>query len=152
MDGRILGLWSVIALVGAIAGLVGCSPMSSSQNGIDVMFEGRPRIYKQEIFYQGRSIGQILNQKAGNGSVYKVSIQLTPEYGKEIGKHWVFYVDNGALNASRIAPTGQPLTAGDKTCGFNTKASLNWFKLKTLLTDRVYKASQKAEVLSRRFG
>ena len=145
-------LWNAIALVMALIGLMGCSPMVASQEGIDVMFEGNPRIYKQDVYYRGQVIGQILNQEEGNGSVYKVSIRLVPEYDKEAGKHWVFYADNGGLNASKISAGGQPLTKGDKICGFSSKAALNWFKLKTLLSDRVYKANQIAGALSRRFG
>ena len=110
------------------------------------------RIYKQDVYYHGLIIGQILGQKTGKGSVCKVTIRLAPEYEKEAGKHWVFYADNGSLNASRISTAGQQLTAGDKICGFGSKSALNWFKLKTLLSDRVYKANQMAEELSRRFG
>jgi hypothetical protein len=139
-------------MVMALLGLMGCSPMVSSQEGIDVMFQGNPMIYKQDVYYHGQIIGQIVTQEAGNGSVYKVTIRLASGFDKEAGKHWVFYADNGGLNASKISVAGQPLTAGDKICGFGSKAALNWFKLKTLLTDRVYKANQIADTLSRRFG
>ena len=119
---------------------------------IEVMFADNPRVYKENIYYQGVAIGQIIGQTAGHGSVYKVTVRLVPEYRKEAGRHWVFYADNGALNASKISPAGQPLGAGDKVCGFDSKAALNWFKLKTLLSDRVYKANRMANELSRRFG
>jgi len=152
MIGMKMRLLSAFALVTALILLTGCSPMVSDQEGIDVMFEGNPRIFKQDVLYHGQVIGQILNQKAGNGSVYKVTIRLVPRYEKEAGKHWVFYADKGGLHASRISTTGRPLTVGDKICGFGSKAALNWFKLKTLLTDRVYKANQIAATLSRRFG
>lgn len=152
MNGSKIRLWSAIALVIIFCGLMGCSPMTSSQEGIDVLFEANPRIYKQDVYYRGQTIGQVLNQEAGAGSAYKVTIRLLPEYGRAAGKHWVFYASNGSLNASMISASGQRLAAGDKTCGFGSKAALNWFKLKTLLTDRVYKANQKAEALSRRFG
>ena len=145
-------LWSAVALMVIFIGLIGCNPMTSRQEGINVMFEDNPRIYKQDVYYHGKTVGHVLNQTAGGGSVYKVTIRLLPEYGKEAGRHWVFYADNGALNASRISAAGQPLTAGDKACGFGSKAAFNWFKLKTLLSDRVYKANQKAEALYRRFG
>ena len=116
------------------------------------MFEGNPRIYKQDVYFRGRTIGQILDQKVGGGSVYKITIRLLPEFARTAGKNWVFFADHGRLHASRISATGQPLAAGDKACGFSSKAGLTWFKFKTLLNDRVYKANQKAENLSRRFG
>ncbi len=145
-------LWSAIALAMVFSGLIGCGPVTSSQEGIVVMFDANPRIYKQDVYYRGQLVGRVLNQEAGAGSVYKVTIRLLPEYGQAVGKHWVFYASSGSLNATQISASGEPLAVGDKVCGFSSKAALNWFKLKTLLTDRVYKANQKAEALSRRFG
>ena len=66
--------------------------------------------------------------------------------------NWVFFVDNGRLTAFRIAPLGKPTTQGDNLCGFGSKAALNWFRFKTLLTNRIYKARQIADTLTRRFG
>ena len=152
MNGSKVRLWCAIALAMIFCGSMGCSPMTSGQEGIDVMFEANPRIYKQDVYFRGQPVGRILNQEEGAGSVFKVTIRLLPEYGQAAGRHWVFYASKGSLNASMISPSGQPLAAGDKACGFGSKAALNWFKLKTLLTDRVYKANQKAEALSRRFG
>jgi hypothetical protein len=81
-----------------------------------------------------------------------VTVQLAPDYTKEAGNHWAFYVEDGRLMGSKLSGSGQPLNSGDQICGFSSKAALNWFKVKTLLTDRVFKATQKAESLSRRFG
>lgn len=152
MTGKRMRPWVAMLLVLFLTGLSACGPMASDHNGIEVLFDGNPRIYKENVYYQGVVVGQIVNQTAGKGMVYKMTVQLAPEYQKAAGKHWVFYADNGGLNVSRISPAGQPLNNGDKICGFGSKAALNWFKLKTLLTDRVYKANRIADELARRFG
>jgi hypothetical protein len=151
MNGRVMRLWNAIGMALLLFGLTGCSPSASTQEGINVLFEDNPRLHKQEVYYSGKVIGQILDQLSGNGSVHKVTVRLNPDYAKEAGRHWVFYAENGRLHAAKIYASGQALDTGDKTCGFSSKASYNWFKLKTLLSDRVYKATQKAEALSRRF-
>jgi hypothetical protein len=152
MNVRVMRLFWAIGLVLFYLGSAGCSQSGSNQEGIQVLFEQNPRIYKTEVYYFGQVIGEVVDQKSGNGSVYKVVIRLVSAYAKDIGRHWVFYVENGCLNAATLNASGQPLAAGARLCGFDSKAALNWFKFRTLLTDRVYKATQKAESLSRRFG
>jgi hypothetical protein len=152
MKGRVMRRWCAIVIVTALIGLTGCNPMTSSQQGHGVIFEKQPRIYKQEVYYQGRSIGRILDQKSGAGLVHKVTIQLAPENTDMACNNWVFYVDNGHLTAFKIAAFGNPLPKDANICGFSSKAALNWFWFKTLLTNRIYKAHQKADALTRRFG
>jgi hypothetical protein len=41
---------------------------------------------------------------------------------------------------------------GDLLCGFNSWASLNWFKFKTLISDRIAVAKYRARNLNDRFG
>jgi hypothetical protein len=152
MNGRAMRYWVAIVLAMAGIGLAGCNPMTSGRQGRGVMFESSPQIYKQEVYYRGRAIGKILEQKTGNGSVHKVTIQLSPDHMDKADSNWVFFVDNGRLTAFRIAPLGKPTTQGDNLCGFGSKAALNWFRFKTLLTNRIYKARQIADTLTRRFG
>jgi hypothetical protein len=152
MNGSEMRYWIAVVLTMAVIGLVGCNPMTSSQQGCGVMFESPPQIYKQEVYYQGQTIGRILDQKTGQGSVHKVTIQLAPEHFNKAGSNWVFYVDNGRLTAFRIAALGNPPAKGGNICGFSSKAALNWFRFKTLLTNRINKATQIAGALTRRFG
>lgn len=140
----------VLAMVGI--GLAGCNPMTSSGQGLGVIFKTPPRIYKQEVYFRGQVIGRILNQKTGNGSVHKVTIQLAPEHLNKAASNWVFYADKGRLTAFQIAAFGNPPAQGDNICGFGSETALNWFRLRTLLTNRIYKARQIAGDLTRRFG
>jgi hypothetical protein len=144
--------WIAIVLAMVVIGLAGCNPMTSSRQGRGVMFESPPRIYKQEVYYKGLPIGRILDQKTGHGSVHKVTIQLSSEHIDKADSNWVFYVDNGRLTAFQIAAFGNPPSQGDNLCGFGSKTALNWFRLTTLLTNRIHKARQIADTRTRRFG
>jgi hypothetical protein len=152
MNGRDMRHWSTIVIAMAVIGLIACNPMNSSQQGHGVVLEGQPRIYKQEVYYHGQTIGKILDQKIGKEWVQKITIQLLPDHQNIIGSNWVFYVDQGRLNAFKIAAFGKPLPKGANICGFSSKAALNWFRFKTLLTNRIYRANQIADALTRRFG
>ena len=144
--------WIAIVLTMVGMGLAGCNPMTSNRQGRGVMFESPPRIYNQHVYYSGQTIGKILDQKTGKGSVCMVNIQLSSEHISKADSNWVFYVDDGRLNAYRIAPFGNPLAQGEHLCGFNSRAALNWFRFRTLLTDRIYKVRQIADTRARRFG
>jgi hypothetical protein len=131
--------------------LVGCDK-GASKKGIQVMFDGRTDIYKNEVYYSHKVVGKITSRQMGRSSVEMVTIALVPEFKRLMGKHWAFYVSNGRIWVVRIGNSGHALSAEEKLCGFHSKAALNWFKFKTLLNDRVYKASLRAEQLYRRFS
>jgi hypothetical protein len=152
MNGSEIKRWIAIVLAVAGIGLAGCNPMTSSRQGLGVVFENPPRIYQQEVYFRGQTIGQILDQETGRGSVHKVTIQLAPEHLNKAASNWVFYVDKGRLNAFQIAAFGNPPDPEANICGFGSKAALNWFRFRTLLTNRIYKAGQIANDLTRRFG
>ena len=152
MNGSAIKFWIAVVLAMAGIGLTCCNPMTSSRQGLAVIFESPTRIYKQEVYFRGQSIGRILGQETGKGSVQKVSIQLSADHIDKAASNWVYYVDNGRLTAFRIAPFGNSRDQGANICGFNSKAALNWFRFRTLLTNRIYKAGQIADTLTRRFG
>ncbi len=130
--------------------LVGCDAASSKPD-VEVMFDGRPNIAQPQVYFANRVVGNITSRQMGKGSVEMMTIDLAPEFKKHIGRHWVFYVDNGLVRAARIGSAAKPLSEDARLCGFRSKSDLNWFKFKTLLSDRVYKASLRAEMLYRRY-
>jgi hypothetical protein len=130
--------------------LVGCD-VASSKQGLQVMFDGRPNITQPEVYFVNKVVGKMTSRQMGKGSVEMITIGLAPEFKKHVGRHWVFFVDNGRIQAARIGTAGKPLSADDRLCGFRSKSALNWFKFKTLLSDRVYKASLRAQMLYRRY-
>lgn len=152
MIGRENRLRGLIVLALCMIFWTGCSLSGNEKDAIQVMFDGKPQIYSQNVFYMGQSIGAVTEQASSGGSVFRVSVRLEPEFEKTFGRHWVFYVDNGSLQAARIHGSGKPMESGDAVCGFRSNAALTWFKVKTLLNDRVYKATREAQSLARRFG
>lgn len=115
------------------------------------MFDGRPNITQPEVYFANKVVGKITSRQMGKGSVEMITIGLLPEFKKQVGRHWVFFVDTGRIQAARIGSAGKTISADDRLCGFRSKSAFHWFKFKTLLSDRVYKASLRAETLYRRY-
>jgi hypothetical protein len=130
--------------------LVGCN-VASSQQDVQVMFDGRPNITQPNVYFVNKVVGKITSRQMGNGSVEMIAIGFLPEFKKHVGRHWVFFVDNGRIQAARIGTAVRSISADERLCGFRSKSAFNWFKFKTLLSDRVYKASLLAEMLYRRY-
>jgi len=129
----------------------GCQNNKNRQ-GIHVFFESPPSFYQQDVYWFGQAVGKIVDQQVGRSSVARITVQLDPQFEKRIGKNWAFFVEQGRLTACQLSLSGDTFAAGDNACGFNSKAALNWFKLKTLLNDRVGAAMRKADRLQMRFG
>ena len=142
-------LFGIVMLITAF-GMGGCQP-TTGQDGIHVMFDGTPKIYHSEVYSHGRVIGKILNQQGTNGSVSNVTITIDPKVLQHAGQHWAFYVDGGRLTAGVLNTMGQPIAPGDRLCGFHSKAGLNWFKIKTLLSHRIAEANRRAQKLYLRY-
>lgn len=138
-------------VLGLILFFIGGCEITPSKQGLDIMFDGRANITQPEVYFSNKVVGEIMSRQLGNGSVEMITITLAPEFENQIGRHWVFYIRNGRLIAARIGSDRKTLPADAKLCGFHSKSALNWFKFKTLLDDRVYRASLRAEQLYRRF-
>lgn len=142
-------LMSVLSLV-LLAAAAGCQGRSGKE-GVYVMFEGNPGIYHNEVYYRGRIVGTIQNKEIKNGTTGRIAIKIDPDYRQYAGQHWAFYVDHGRLIADRLNSSGKSIQPGDTMCGFSSKSAFTWFKVKTLLGNRVLKAHRRAEKLNRRF-
>lgn len=139
----------MMALMG-IAGVIGCQNTAGGE-GIYVMFKGAPNIYHTAVYHRGRVVGSILEQSTSDGGASQVTIRIAPDYARYAGHHWAFYVENGRLTAGKLNSSGKSVEPGDRMCGFHSKTAFVWFKVKTLLSDRVSKAGRRAEKLHRRF-
>lgn len=135
----------------ALIGLSGCQGTDKS-DGLRVMFASSPKIYYSEVYHRGRIIGAINSTDTTPGGTSMVTIRIAPEYEKYAGRHWAFYVDRGRLTAGKLNSSGQPVRSGDRLCGFLSKSAFNWFKVKTLLSDRISQAGRRAEKLHHRFA
>lgn len=141
----------VVIALSTFAGVIGCQNTGGG-DGIHVMFKGVPKIQTTDVYHNGRVVGSILEQSTVKGGASMVKIRISPDYKRHAGTHWAFYTDMGRLTAGRLNSSGSPLTPGDRVCGFHSKAALNWFKVKTLLSNRISEAGRRAEKLYRRFN
>ena len=139
----------VVALM-VIEGVIGCQNTTGGE-GIHVMFKRAPKIHHSEVYHRGRVVGTILEQASVHDGASRVTIRIAPDYRQYAGHHWAFYMDTGRLTAGRLKSSGHPMQPGDRMCGFHSKAAFNWFKVKTLLGDRIAEAGRRAEKLHRRF-
>ena len=138
----------IIQLILAFA--FGCQGVDSRE-GFHVMFKGVPKIYHTQVYHRSQIIGSIQSTEAINSGTSMVTIRIDPEFQQYAGQHWAFYVQSGRLTAGKLNSSGQPFQAGDPMCGFLSKSAFNWFKVKTLLSDRISQAGRRAEKLHRRF-
>lgn len=139
----------VFALI-LIFSLNGCQSQSN-QEGIHVMFDRAPKIYQDQVYFHGQTVGKIMEKQGGNGPVAMVNIQIDPKFKENAGQHWAFYVESGRLTVGRLNSSGHPLKNGDRVCGFQSKSGFTWFKVKTLLAHRIAKANRRADKLYQRF-
>ena len=140
---------AMILLV-AIAGVTGCQNKAGGE-GVQVMFKGIPKIHHADVYHHGRVVGSILDQSAAADGTSMVTIRVASDHREQMGRHWAFYVDRGRLTAGRLGSSGASVKPGDRMLGFHSKAAYNWFKVKTLLKNRVSEAGRRAEKLHRRF-
>lgn len=122
------------------------------KSGIHVMFDAKPHIVDDNVYWHGKTIGAVAGIENGKTAITRVTVTLDSQFKAYAGHHWAFYVDKGRLMADRHSTTGKQLATGEAVCGFSSKAALNWFKVKTLLNDRVANAMRRAASLQQRFG
>ena len=132
------------------AGIFGCQSTDRS-DALHVMFKSAPKIYHSEVYHRGRIVGAIQAVDTTSGGTSMATIRIDSGFQQHAGRHWAFYVDSGRLTAGKLNSSGIPLKPGDRLCGFLTKSAFNWFKVKTLLGDRISQAGRRAEKLHRRF-
>lgn len=143
--------WFFSALATILFVAIGCKPSGQGHTGVYILFEGRPAINKEGIFINNHLVGKITATEFKGSTITRLTVAIGSDFKKQISSNWVFYADNGRILAEPLQSSGKKLQAGDKLCGFSSIGALNWFKFKTLLNDRSYKASKRAESLAKRF-
>lgn len=129
---------------------VGCAPQSK-QDGYTVLFDGMVNITDEAIFFRGADVGRVLSSEE-NGGVTRVTVTLSPDLVTEAGNTIALYAYAGRLEVTRLQRMGQALEKEDLICGFVSKGELNWFKIKTLLNDRISAAKKRVAALQAQLG
>ncbi len=146
---RLWAGFTVTLLIVALA--VGCAPQGK-QAGYAVLFDGMVNIVEDNIYFNGKQVGAVLSKEDHPSGVTTLSIALSPEFVVEIGNNLALYAHAGRLEATRLQRMGQALERGMPLCGFISKSELNWFKIKTLLNDRINAAGKRAAALQARLS
>ena len=128
-----------------------CSP-NNHQDGYSVYFETMPNLQDNQVRYNGKTVGTVVSSATGGFRVAKLIVALNEGFAQEAGKNLAFFVRYGSLEATKLSSFGQPLDNETPLCGFNSSMELNWFKIKTLIGDRIAAAEKRAGYLSHRFS
>lgn len=143
-----------IGVVCALIMIAGCSASEkpNPKGGVGVLFDNVPLLFDAGVYHLGSQVGEIVTTTNGVAGVTKLVVTLQPEFAAREGGNLAFYAHAGRLEAVTLANMGRPLENGAVLSGFTSKAGLYWFRLKTLLSDRVSSASRRAEQLNQRLG
>lgn len=146
----LIGLVCALILITACSGPAKQSP--SPKGGVAVLFDGVALLSDQKVYFYGSPVGEIVGPANNAMGVTKLVVRLQPEFAAREGCNLAFYVNAGRLEAATLTSLGRSLESDTLLSGFTSKSGLQWFKLKTLLSDRINSAGQRAEELNRRLG
>lgn len=134
----------------AVLAVNNCAP-GTTAGGVNVFFENMPNLQGNQVYYKGELVGTVQSSSIGGFRVARLVVKLKDDFLRETGNNLAFYVRYGRLETIKLTSLGQPL--GEKTplSGFNSSMELNWFKIKTLIGDRVVAAEKRARYLEQRF-
>lgn len=151
MNTEVWRQFSMVVLVLFFLSILGCDQFVQNNTSTYVMFEGRPNLHHQEVFFNGKIIGRITASDHKGSTITRLAIAIAPQFKNRVNSNWILYADRGRLKAERLQGSSAPFEDGDILCGFSSIGALQWFKFKTLLNDRSYKAAKRAEYLAKRF-
>lgn len=143
-----VGLFVALLIV-ALA--IGCAPQGK-QEGYAVLFDGMVNIFEDAIYFNGNEVGRVLTKEVGGAGATKLTVALSPELVAATGNNLALYAHAGRLEVSTLQRMGHALEKDSPLCGFISKAELNWFKIKTLLNDRINAAKKRAAALQAQFS
>ena len=148
----IAGVLIAILIIGIASNHAPQTEQQVDKKGYVVLFDEKPKLYNDLIYYANQQIGQILSSTEGNAGVLKMVVDIEKDFVDDTGFNIAFYPDHGRLNVVRLQTEGPPVSGDELFCGFSSKAALNWFKFKTLLKNRIAAAQRRAQELHRKSG
>jgi hypothetical protein len=143
----------VIVVVLGIGTLTTTPPeLGGGGGGYTIVFDEMPKLYDEQIFFSNEIVGKIQSKAEGSSGVVRMMVDLNAEFVDRVGNSIVFFPDHGRLSAVKLQTAGESLPKDAVLCGFSSKGSLNWFKLKTIFSNRVTAAGRRAEALLEKSG
>jgi hypothetical protein len=136
----------LVATVCSVMMLVGCT-MPEGKNVFYVMFADKPSVIDNTVYFRGNEMGKILSRKSGFDNIVEMKISILKEHRPKMKNNVVFLISKGRLEYDTFNGAGELISDGTALLGFNSKAALNWFKVKNVLGNLTLEASQKATTL-----
>jgi hypothetical protein len=145
--------WGCLFVAVCLLAFGGCTGQTDQQGGIAVMFDQMPNIIDQSHVYDnGMRVGSIHSVRVGGAGVVQIMVSLEDAFIRDAGDNIALYPHRGRLEVAKLSGIGQPLQKGDLVSGFSSRAGLNWFKLKTMISDRTAASKYRALNLRTLFG
>lgn len=151
MRKKLNDIFNVILFMFIVVSMIACSPRQN-QDGFSVFFESAPNLNDPQILFQGIPVGSVKSSSKGGFFVVKLIVTLENEFVRNTGNNLAFFVRDGHLEAAKLSTYGLPLRKDTPLCGFNSSIDLTWFKIKTLIGDRISAAEQRARKLKERYS
>jgi hypothetical protein len=120
--------------------------------GYAIIFDKMPNVSDERIFFSNEPIGKIQSRHEGAVGVVKLVVDLNADFLDQLGNNIAFYPEHGRLTADKLQTTGEALSKDAVLCGFTSKAAFNWFKFKTILSNRISAAGRRAQALMKESG
>ena len=139
----------IVALI--ITAVCGCA-QNATQNGYTVMFDGSLYLSDQGVYYNGMQVGTVQSVDTKGANVTRVLISPNSDFADQVSNNLVLYAHAGRLHVDKLASLGNTISHDVPLSGFVSKSDLNWFKFKTLLSDRVSAAKKRAVALQAQFS
>ena len=137
--------YGLLIILGMIITTSGCS--SKESNVFYVMFKEKPDIAATGVYLNGDEIGEIVSQKSGFNNIHEVEISINGQEMEKMKDDVVFCVSKGRLEYRTFQSGGAVLPKESPVLGFNSNASLYWFKVKNALNNLSMEASENAREL-----
>lgn len=143
-------LFCFVVLGITVMAVNGCSPNTKGK-GLNVFFENMPDLLDNQVYFRGEMVGTVQSFSTGGFRVAKLVVVLKDDFLRETGNNLAFVVRFDRLEAIKLSSIGQPLEKETPLCGFTSPMELNWFKVKTLIGNRIVAAEKRARTLNQRF-
>ena len=92
-----------------------------------------------------------MSAETGQGGIAKLTVALNSDFVQQNGYTFILCARNGRLEVEKLRSTGEPMDSKDIVYGFTSGSAVAWFKIKTLVRNRLHEARKQAERLYRRF-
>jgi hypothetical protein len=128
---------------------MGCQ--QSGDDGITVMFSGRPNVWDESVYHRGSVVGHLVSLETSGANISKAIIAMDGPYKDRLATNTVFYVSDGRINLGKVGNHGEAVKPDSAMAGFGSQGAYRWYKFKHILNNTVADAGKRAQYLMENF-